>query len=57
MDIDLVEPLPHARGGNQRILVLTDHFIRWQDAIAIPDVTAPTVATIIDARVFCNFKI
>ena len=57
MDIDLVEPLPHARGGNQRILVLTDHFIRWQDAIAIPDVTAPTVATIIDARVFCDFKI
>ena len=27
----------------------------WQDAIAIPDATAPTVATVLDERVFCYF--
>ena len=53
--IDLVGPLPRTRRGNQWILVLSDHFTRWQDAIAIPDATAPTVATVLDERVFCYF--
>ena len=53
--IDLVGPLPRTRRGNQWILVLSDHFTRWQDAIAIPDATAPTVATTLDERVFCYF--
>ncbi len=37
------------------MLVLSDHFTRWQDALAIPDATAPTVARTLDERVFCYF--
>ena len=33
--------------------MLADHFTRWQDAIALPDATAPVVATALDERVFC----
>ena len=39
--------------GNRWILVLTDHFTRWQDALALPDATAPVVAHALDERVFC----
>ena len=35
--------------------MLTDHFTRWQDALALPDATAPTVATALDERVVCYF--
>ena len=51
--VDLVGPMPETARGNRWILVLTDHFTRWQDAIAIPDATAPVVATALDERVFC----
>ena len=46
-------PLPETSRGNKWILVLTDHFSRWQNALALPDATAPTVATQLDERVFC----
>ena len=45
--------MPLTPRGNQLILVVTDHFTRWQDALAIPDVTAPVVATALDERIFC----
>ena len=50
--IDLVGSLPPTQQGNQWILVLTDHFTRWQDALAIPDATAPVIASALDNRVF-----
>ena len=53
--IDLVGPLPLTPRGNQWVLVLTDHFTRWQDALALPDATAPTVAETLDNRVFSYF--
>ena len=53
--IDLVEPMPKTARGNSWILVLSDHFTRWQDAIAIRDATAPTVARTLDERVFSYF--
>jgi len=37
------------------MLVLTDHFMRWADALAIPDASAPTVARAPDQHVFCYF--
>ena len=38
--VDLVGPMPETPRGNRWILVLTDHFTRWQDALAIADATA-----------------
>ena len=55
--IDLVRPLPRTKRGNQWILVLSDHLTRWQDPIAIPNATAPTVATVLDEKVFCYFEL
>ena len=51
--VDLVGPMPETPRGNKWILVLTDHFTRWQDAIPLVDATAPTVATALEERVFC----
>ena len=53
--MDLVGPMPLTPRGNRWILVLTDHFTRWQDALAIPDATAPVIATTLDERVFRYF--
>ena len=46
--VDLVGPMPLTPRGNCWILVLTDHFTRWSDALAIPDASAPTVARVLD---------
>jgi len=35
--------------------VLTDHFKRWADALAIPDASAPTMARALDHNLFCYF--
>ena len=53
--IDLVGPMPETTRNNKWILVLTDHFTRWQDALPIPDATARVVAEALDCRVFCYF--
>ena len=53
--VDLVGPLPETQARNRWILVLTDHFTRWQDALPLPDATAPVVAATLDERVFCYF--
>jgi transposase InsO family protein len=50
--VDLVGPLPETPRGNKWILVIMDHFTRWQDAIALPDATASTVASTLDERIF-----
>ena len=54
--VDLVGPLPETlrdNKWNRWILVLTDHFSRWQDTLALLDATAPTIATQLDKRVSC----
>ena len=53
--VDLVGPMPETPRGNKWILVISDHFTRWQDAFPLPDATAPTVATFLEERVFCYF--
>ena len=50
--IDLVGPFVTTPRGNKMVLVLSDHFSRWRDAIAIPDGTAETVARVLDGQVF-----
>jgi len=37
--------------------VLTVHFTRWADALAIPDALAPSVARALDQQVFCYFSL
>ena len=51
--VDLVGPMPETSRGHKWILVLTDHFTRWQDALPLTDATAPVVASTLDERVFC----
>ena len=53
--VDLVGPFTETPRGNRMVLVLTDHFSRWRDAIPIPDGTAETVARTLDERVFAYF--
>jgi len=53
--VDLVGPMPPTPRGNSWNLVLTDHFTRWADALAIPDALALTVARVLDQHVFCYF--
>ena len=50
--VDLVGPMPETARENRWILILVKHFTRWQDALAIPDATAPVVAEALDERVF-----
>jgi len=48
--VDLVGPMPLTPRRNCWILVLTDHFTRWADALAIPDASDPTVARVLDQQ-------
>ena len=49
--VDLGGPMSETAKGNRWILVLVDHFARWQNALVIADATAPVVATILNERV------
>ena len=53
--VDLVGPMPVTPRNNKWILVLTDHFTRWQDALPLPDATAAVIAGVLEKRVFCYF--
>jgi len=53
--VDLVGLMPFTPKGNSWILVLTNHFTRWADALAFLDKSAPTVARVLDQNVFCYF--
>ena len=55
--VDLCGPFPKTPRGNTQILVMTDHFTRWCDAIPIPDGKADTVASVLDERVFSYFGV
>jgi len=45
--------MPLSAEGNTWILVLTNHFTRWADALAIPETSAPTIAWALNQKVFC----
>jgi transposase InsO family protein len=55
--VDLVGPLEETTRKNSWIIVITDHFTRWSDAIPIPNASADTVATILDERIFSYFGV
>jgi len=39
--------MPTSERGNNWILVLTNYLTQWADALAIPDVSAPTMARVL----------
>ena len=43
--IDVLGPLPVSHRSNRHILVITDCFTKWTEAIAMPDQEAATIAT------------
>lgn len=47
--------MPETARRSRWILVLTNHFSHWQDALALPDATAAEVTTALDERVFWYF--
>ena len=55
VSVDLVGPFQQTPRGNTTILVLSDHFTRWRDAIPLVDGTAEVVAQALDHKVFCYF--
>ena len=57
MAVELCGPFPPTGRGNTQILVFSDHFTRWADAIPLADGQAETVARALDERVFQYFGI
>ena len=53
--IDLFGPLKTSEQGNKMVLVMTDAFTKYADAIAIPDKQAETVAMEIFIHWICRF--
>ena len=57
LSVDLVGPFSGSPRGNTMILVLSDHFTRWRDAIAIRDGTTQSIAEALERHVFCYFGV
>lgn len=53
--VDILGPLPKTDRNNQYVLVLMDYFTKWPEALAIPDITAETVAEACVYHVFSRF--
>ena len=43
--MDILGPLPMSKNGNKYVLVISDLFTKWKEALPIPDQEAKTVAT------------
>ena len=57
LSVDLVGPLTPTPRGNTAILVLSDHFTRWRDAIPVQNGSAETIAETLEKRVFCYLRV
>jgi len=55
--IDILGPLPQSRQGNRFILVITDYFTKWTEAIALPSITADIVANKFIENIVTRFGI
>ena len=52
LSVDLMGPLTLTPRENTTILVLSDHFTRWKDALPVPNGSAETMAETLEKRVF-----
>lgn len=55
--VDILGPLPKSVSGNRYVLVVTDYFTRWPEAIPLPDQQTPTIVEALVTHVFSRFGI
>ena len=55
ISIDFVGPLPVSDQGNSYILTIKDYFSRWVEAKPTSNMTAVTVARVLENEIFCRY--
>ena len=55
--IDILGELPQTAKGNKYILVVSDYFTKWTEALPLPNIEACTVAKILVDEILCRFGI
>lgn len=59
--VDMLGPFPESTKGNKYVMVVTDHFSKWVEVLAVPDQTAITCARVllneVVARFGCPFEL
>ena len=54
MAIDILGPLPETGKGNKYIVVVSDYFTKWTEALPMPNMEACTVAKLLVEEIFCR---
>ena len=55
--MDILGPLPETERHNKHVLVITDYFIKWGEALPIPNTYAETVARKLVHQFVCHFGV
>ncbi|KII71135.1 Retrovirus-related Pol polyprotein [Thelohanellus kitauei] len=56
-ELDFTGPLPMTKRGNKYIMVCVDHYSKWIEAAAIPDISAETAARVLFTQVVSRFGV
>src|SRR6266498_4833360 len=54
-DVDVVGPLPITQQQNRYIVVAVDYLSRWQEAKALKEATASTIANFLYYEIICRY--
>ena len=57
VSIDHTGPLPTSASGNKYILVISCHFSKWIECIAVPTMEASVVAEVVAREVVCRYGV
>lgn len=52
--VDCMGPLPITENGNRFIVVFIDHFTKYIEAFAVPNITADTIARLFVEKIVCR---
>jgi hypothetical protein len=55
--IDVAGPFPWSNQENRYLLIVTDYFMKWLEAYAIPKQEGSTVAEALVTNFFCHFEV
>ena len=55
VSLDLMGPINISERGNRYIVVISDHFTKWTEGLALPDITAETVARALVEEWVCRY--